>query len=66
MGRPRKSFDAIAFKEEMQGRAEEKLEGLPATERIRQIRQQAESGPVGSWWRSLRGTSVSKKPSPVS
>jgi len=66
MGGPRKSFDAVAFKEEMQRGAEDKLAGLPPTERIRQMRQQAQSGPLGSWWRSLRRASPSKKSSRVS
>ena len=49
-----KSFDAIAFKEEMQRRAEENLAGLPPAERIRRMHQEIESGPLGEWWASLR------------
>lgn len=52
MGRE-KSFDAIAFKEEMQRRAEERLARFSPAERLRRIREAADSGPLGEWWKSL-------------
>lgn len=52
MGR-KKSFDALAFKDEMQRRAKERLAKFPPAERLRRIAEAAKSGPLGEWWKSL-------------
>ncbi len=53
MGRKQKKFDAVAFKDEMQRLSEERLAGVPREERLRRIREAAESGPLGEWWKGL-------------
>jgi len=53
MGRKQKEFDAVAFKDEMQRRSEERLANFPAEERLRRIREAVESGPLGEWWKGL-------------
>ncbi len=50
MGRKQKKFDAVAFKDEMQRLAEERLAGVPPEERLLRIREAVESGPFGEWW----------------
>ena len=66
MGRRKKKFDAVAFKDEMQRLSEERLAGVPPEERLQRIREAVESGPLGEWWKGLpraparrrRGTSA--------
>ena len=50
---PEQRLDAIKFKEEMQAKLEEKLAGLSPEDRTRKIRELAETGPLGEWWKSL-------------
>ena len=51
---PELRVDAIELKDHCQAKLEEKLKGLPPEERLRKIRELAETGPLGEWWKSLR------------
>ena len=61
MGRKQKKFDAVAFKDEMQRLSEERLAGVPPEERLRRIREAAESGPLGEWWKGLPRAPVRRR-----
>jgi hypothetical protein len=54
MGEKPESFDAVAFKDEMQRRAERELEGLPPEERRRRISEAALAGRLSKWREGLR------------
>ncbi len=61
MGRKQKKFDAVAFKDEMQRLAEERLAGVPPGERLERIREAVESGPFGEWWKGLPRAPVRRR-----
>ena len=48
-----KVFDCVAFKRRVQTRIYEETKGLTLRQQIAYFRQQAESGALGSWWKSL-------------
>ncbi len=50
---PELRVDALKLKDELQARLDEKLQGLLPEEEIRKIRELAETGPLGEWWKSL-------------
>ena len=45
--------DALKLKDELQEKLDEKLKGLSPEEEIVKIRELAETGPLGEWWKSL-------------
>ncbi|MCL5103357.1 MAG: hypothetical protein M1133_04490 [Armatimonadetes bacterium] len=51
---PIEGFSAIKFKEEMQARLQAQLEGLSDEEKLRKIREIAENGSLGEWWKKMR------------
>ncbi len=50
---PELRVDALKLKDYCQAKLEEKLAGLSPEDRIRRIRELAETGPLGEWWKSL-------------
>lgn len=66
MVRKPKSFDAVAFKDEMQRLAEKDLEGLDPGERRKRVAEAARSGPLGEWWRGLPVAPVRGRRQPAS
>jgi len=48
------TFDCIAFKRQVQERLLEATRDMPAEQELAYYREQAETGPLGDWWRSLR------------
>ena len=51
---PIEGFDALKFKEEMQACVQAELAGLSREEKLRKIREMAETGPLGEWWKRMR------------
>lgn len=64
MARTAKSFDAVAFKQEMQRRVAARTGGAPESQRRRQRREEIESGALAAWWESLPGSSVTRLAAP--
>jgi hypothetical protein len=58
---PIKGFSAIKFKEEMQALLRAELEGLSDEEKLRRIREIAESGPRGEMWKKARERQEAKR-----
>ncbi len=49
----RESIDALDLKARLQQNLQEKLEGLSDRDRIHALRERAENGPLGDWWKRL-------------
>jgi hypothetical protein len=57
-------LDAIQFKREAQLKIYEETRGKAHTEVIEYFRKQAEAGPLGEWWKLVKGPETpSGKPS---
>jgi hypothetical protein len=54
--RTNKSFDCLAFKERAQAEIYEEIQAMTASEERDYFRRKAESGPLGTWWKSLPET----------
>lgn len=49
-----KAFDCHAFMDRVQSEIYEQIKDLPPDEQIAFYRRQAEDGPLGRWWRTLK------------
>ena len=58
--RGEKSSDAVAFKQEMQRRVAARASGAPESQRVRQRREEIESGALTAWWQSLPAGAVTR------
>lgn len=52
-----KSFDCIAYKQEVQRRIYEETKHMTSEEQIEYFRRRAEEGTLGNWWRSVKSAS---------
>ncbi len=50
-----KEFDCIEFKRRAQSRIYKRIKGLSPEEEIEYFRQAADEGPLGQWWKSIKG-----------
>ncbi len=61
MGTKTKAFDCVAFKDEMQRKAEERMKGLSAKERRARRLQDIDNGDMGEWWKRIHERSCSQE-----
>lgn len=54
----KKEFDCVEFKRQAQSRIYERIRGLSPEEEIEYFRKAAAEGPLGQWWKSIRGRAV--------
>ena len=52
--RTTETFDCIAFKRSAQARLHHETVGMSRAEELRYFGRQAESGPLGEWWKRVR------------
>ena len=50
----KKSFDCIAFKRQAQAEIYEDIKNLSPDEELEYFRKQAETGPLGKWWKKVK------------
>ena len=50
-----KSFDCLAYKERIQLEVYEDIKGMSFEEERAYFRRRAEQGPLGQWWKRVRG-----------
>lgn len=53
-----KDFDCLEFKQQAQEKISEEITNLTPTEQIQYFRQEAESGSLGQWWKSIKNRST--------
>lgn len=49
-----KTFDCIEFKRRAQSEIYEEIKELTPQQQIEHLRERAESGPLGEWWKRLK------------
>ena len=54
----KKEFDCVEFKRRAQSRIYERIKDLSPEEEIEYFRRAADEGPLGQWWKSIRGRAV--------
>lgn len=54
----KKEFDCVEFKRRAQSRIYERIKGLSPEEEIEYFRRAADEGPLGDWWKSIKGRAV--------
>ena len=60
----KKTFDCVAFKRKAQDRVYEDIRGLVPEAQREYFRKQAESGPLGTWWKAVKARSRVRRPVP--
>ena len=50
----KKKFDCVEFKRHVQTEIYERIKRLDANQQIEFLRRRAETGPLGSWWKTLK------------
>jgi len=56
---PKRGFDCVGFKRQVQAEIYQEIKGLPAEEEIEYFRRWATKGPLGKWWKALERRSPS-------
>ena len=54
----KKEFDCVQFKREAQARIYERIKGPSPEEEIEYFRSAALQGPLGGWWKAIKGRTV--------
>lgn len=57
----KKAFDCLEFKRRAQAELAERLKGLSRHEMRDELRRLADQGPLGSWWRRVRGAGATRQ-----
>ena len=56
--KPKKKFDALAFKERVQAEIYEEIKDMTPAEQIAYFNRRAAQGPLGEWWKRIRRRSA--------